>query len=71
MTPRIHFPLSEEQLLAIYQQHFPDEPYDTERGLAVLRFAGDVAYASWYNGATTMQGLYEQRERKVEQKRGM
>lgn len=28
----IEFPMSEERLIEIYQDHFPGEPYDTEAG---------------------------------------
>ena len=64
----IHFPMSEDQLLMLYQHQFPGEPYDTEAALKILRFAGDVGYHCWNNGAETLQRLYEQQERQMQHK---
>ena len=44
--------MTDEQFLEIYNKHFPEHPYGTDRAQQILSYAGEVAVVSYVHGVT-------------------
>ena len=44
--------MTDEEFLEIYNKHFPEHPYGTDRAQQILSYAGEVAIVSYVNGVT-------------------
>jgi len=45
-------PMTDEEFLEIYNKHFPEHPYGTNRAQQILACAGEVAVLAYVHGLT-------------------